>query len=80
MVGFLGALAAAGPLAVAKYGQDGDGSSPDWLGDLSWLASELAEEAARRLLRLQEAGQVWQRRAEEMTKSTGDRNCGKEEG
>src|SRR5262245_5051193 len=65
LIGFLGALAQAGPLAAA---QDAEAMESDprleWLIDLKWLAEELTEETQRRLLLLKEAGEIWERRAE----------------
>jgi len=66
LVRFLGALAQAGPLAVAQ-GHEVMSDPPDWVGNLSWLAEELTQETERRLLLLNAAGQIWQRRVEEKT-------------
>ena len=61
LVHFLGALAKAGPLAVAQSEEP----LPEWVDYLGWLGQELAEETERRLLLLEEAGQIWKRRAEQ---------------
>jgi hypothetical protein len=61
---FLGALAAAAPRAVAQCSTGGH--VPQWADTLGWLAEELSEELGRRLVRLQEAGSHWKRRAEEV--------------
>jgi hypothetical protein len=61
LVRFLGALAQAGPKAVAQS----EDPLPDWVEHLAWLARELAEETERRLLLLENAGQIWKRRAEQ---------------
>jgi hypothetical protein len=71
LVKFLGALAQAAPLAAA-VGEEMGSVPSDWVGDLTWLANELAEETERRLLLLEEAGRIWQQRAEQ--------NSAKEEG
>jgi hypothetical protein len=62
LVRFLGALAQAAPLAVAQASEGS--TSSEWVVNLSWLAQELAEETERRLLLLEDAGQIWERRAE----------------
>jgi hypothetical protein len=64
LVQFLGALAQAAPLAVAQGIDDGMSEAPAWVGTLSWLADELAEETERRLKLLLEAGRIWEQRAE----------------
>jgi hypothetical protein len=61
LVRFLGALAQAGPKAVAQA----EGPSEEWIEHLAWLAEELAEETERRLLLLENAGQIWKQRAEQ---------------
>jgi hypothetical protein len=64
LVCFLGALAQAAPLAAVA--SEERGTTPGgWVGDLSWLAQELAAETERRLDLLQEAGRIWKKRAEE---------------
>ena len=60
----LGALAQAGPLAVAQYAEQTQSADPDWLDDLRPLAEELAGETTRRLVLLYTAGLLWQERAE----------------
>src|SRR6266850_7287084 len=68
---FLGALAQAAPLAATT--SEKLGTTPgDWVGDLSWLAQELAAETERRVDMLLEAGRIWKQRAEQ--------NSAKEEG
>src|SRR6185369_9514915 len=61
LVHFLGALAQASPRAVAQREEPIE----EWVMYLSWLAQELAEETERRLLLLENAGQIWKRRAEQ---------------
>src|SRR5256885_4540352 len=61
LVHFLGALAKAGPLAVAQSEEP----LPEWVDYLGWLGQELAEETQRRLSLLHEAGWMWKRRAEQ---------------
>jgi hypothetical protein len=64
LVKFLGALAQAAPLAAAT--SEELGTTPgDWVGDLSWLAQELAAETERRVELLLEAGRIWKQRAEQ---------------
>jgi hypothetical protein len=60
LVGFLGAVAQAGPLAAAQE----ESTSPEWLEDFIWLAEELTGETKRRLQLLDKAGGIWRRRAE----------------
>jgi hypothetical protein len=64
LVSYLGALAQAGPLAVAQA-FDGMTDPPDWMEYLIWLAEDLTKETDRRLRLLREAGQIWKRRAEQ---------------
>jgi hypothetical protein len=64
LVGFLGALAQAGPRAAAAHAAE-LGDTPEWVTDYTWLAEELAGEVERRLLLLQEAGDIWKRRAKQ---------------
>jgi len=60
---FVGALAQAGPLAVA-YAVGEEKSDPDCLSDFVALAEELTKEARQRLALLATAGEIWQDRAE----------------
>ena len=62
LVTWLGALAQASSLAVAESEESVD---HEWVGNLSWLARELAEETERRLQLFEEAAQIWKRRAEQ---------------
>lgn len=66
LIRFLGALAEAAPHAAAHHAAELQ-ESPAWVEYLAWLAEELAEEAVRRLDRLQEAGEIWKNRAEPAT-------------
>jgi len=66
LVRLLGALAQAGPLAVAQYAECVN-ASPEWAYDLSRAAEELAAETKRRLDLLLEAGRIWKTRAERAT-------------
>jgi len=66
LVHLLGALAQAGPLAVAQA-HEVMNTVPDWADDLRVLAEELTEETARRLALLEGVGQMWQSRAEHST-------------
>jgi len=59
---FLGTLAQAGPLAVAESEES---IIHEWVSNLAWLARELTEETERRLQLLEQAGQIWKRRAEQ---------------
>ena len=58
---FLGALAQAGPLAIAQY-MDERKEAPDWMYDFVGLAEELTNETERRLLLLRNAGRIWEER------------------
>ena len=62
LVRLLGALAQAGPRAVAE---SEDVVDHEWTSDLAWLAEELAEETRQRLLLLEKAGCIWRERAEQ---------------
>src|SRR5712692_4423375 len=66
LVRFLGALAQAAPLAVAQ-GHEVMSDPPEWVENLSWLAQDLTQETERRLQLLEDAGWIWQRRAEKKT-------------
>ncbi len=66
VVGFLGALAQAAPRAVAHFAKGG-GEDDDWVMWLAWLGEELTEEALRRIGRLQNAGYIWRKRADDET-------------
>jgi hypothetical protein len=69
---FLGALAQAAPCAIAQQAEGSQGQvDADYIMWLSWLAEELTKEAARRLLRVQQAGLLWQRRAKELEQKRG---------
>jgi len=67
LVSFLGALAAAGPLAVAFHfagiEKARNDDPPEWVTDYTWLAEELTKETDRRLNLLRKAGRIWQDRA-----------------
>jgi hypothetical protein len=71
LVGFLGALAQAGPAAVAFHFAGVEDAkndyTPDWVPDFTWLAEELTKETGRRLRLLKAAGRIWQKRAELVT-------------
>jgi len=71
LVRFLGALAQSGPLAVAFHFNGKEDArndyTPEWVSDFVWLAQDLTEETERRLRLLDDAGGIWQRRAEEKT-------------
>ena len=76
LVRFLGAVAQAGPLAVAQHFNSKTGQNdftPAWVSDFQWLAKELTEETERRLDLLQHAGHIWETRAE---RATADRKEG----
>jgi hypothetical protein len=60
---FLGALAQAAPHAAAAHATELQ-DTPEWVGNLSWLADELTRETKRRLDRLLDAGRIWKTRAE----------------
>lgn len=64
LVFFLGAVAQAGPLAVAHAMEETSGA-PDWLDDFVRLVQELVTETQRRVLLLRDAGRLWQSRAEQ---------------
>ena len=76
LVHFLGAVAQAGPLAVAQHFDSKTGQNdftPAWVSDFQWLAKELTGETERRLDLLQHAGRIWENRAE---RATADRKEG----
>jgi len=68
---FLGALAQAGPLAVAfHFNGIRDAQNdymPEWVTDFSWLAEQLTKETERRLWLLKDAGRIWEKRATRLT-------------
>jgi hypothetical protein len=75
LVVFLGALAQAGPAAVAFHFAGVEDAkndyTPEWVSDFTWLAEELTKETRRRLQLLQAAGRIWQKRAELATAELG---------